>query len=256
LKSKYFNLAKRFTYSQSKKHSVSGISCQVCENKNCLIKRNLRPDLAFDISQEKRVIRCKKGQQFILEGAPVNGLFFVLNGKAKVFRTGINGKEQIVRFASNGDIIGHRGFGTEEFYSIGAEALEDTILCYFSKEILQKALINDVTFTYDLMLFYANELNKSESKVKSLSQMTVRERVVDALLYINRKFKHRNNYLDLILSRSDYADFVGTTEEQVIRVLSALKKENLIVTHGKKIGIPDVPLLQKEIDEHNFYLHS
>jgi len=249
-------LATQFAYSKSEKHSISGISCQLCDNENCLIKRNLKPNSTFDLAQQKSQIRCKKGQQFILEGAPVSGLFFLLKGKAKVFRTGINGKEQIVRFASNGDIIGHRGFGTEEFYSIGAMALEDTILCYFSKESLQRVLVKDAAFTYDFMLFYANELNKSESKVKSLSQMTVRERVVDALLYINRKFKHKNNYLDLVLSRSDYADFVGTTEEQVIRVLSSLKKENLIITHGKKIGIPDVPLLQKEIYEHNFYLHS
>lgn len=249
-------MAIQFLHSQSKKHSISGVSCQACGNESCLIKRNLKPDATFDLAQKKSEIRCKKGQQFILEGAPVSGLFFLLKGKAKVFRTGINGKEQIVRFASNGEIIGHRGFGTEEFYSIGAVALEDSILCYFSKKSLQNRLANDAKFTYDFMLFYANELNKSESKVKSLSQMTVRERVVDALLYINRKFKHKNNYLDLVLSRSDYADFVGTTEEQVIRVLSALKKEQLIVTHGKKIGILDVSILQKEIDEHNFYLHS
>lgn len=251
-----FILAIQFPSYQTKKNVASGVLCPVCTNENCLIKRNLKSDVALDLAQQKSEIRCKKGQQFILEGAPVSGLFFLLKGKAKVFRTGINAKEQIVRFASKGEIIGHRGFGTEEFYSIGAVALEDTILCYFSKENLQKALLSDAVFSYDLMLFYANELNKSESKVKSLSQMTVRERVVDALLYINRKFEHKNNYLDLVLSRSDYADFVGTTEEQVIRVLSALKKEKLIVTHGKKIGIPNVSLLQKEIDEHNFYLYS
>ena len=50
-----------------------------------------------------------------MEGAPVNGLFFILKGKVKVFRTGINGREQIVRFAKEGEIIGHRGFGTEEY---------------------------------------------------------------------------------------------------------------------------------------------
>ena len=49
---------------------------------------------------------------------------------------------------------------------------------------------------------------------------------------------------------------IQTTEEQVIRVLSALKKENLITTRGKRIGIVHVELLKKEISEHNFYLDS
>ncbi|MFL1011462.1 Crp/Fnr family transcriptional regulator [Flavisericum labens] len=240
----------------ARKRTSYDVSCGVCENHDCLIKRNLNSLDNNKHPVEKNNLRCKKGQQFIIEGAPVNGLFFVLKGKVKVFRTGINGREQIVRFAKEGEIIGHRGFGTEEYYSIGAVALEDTVLCYFSKVQLQNSLQNNPRFAYDLMLFYANELNRSESKVKSISQMTVRERVIDTLLYINRKFGNNKGFLDVSLSRREYAEYAGTTEEQVIRMFSALKKENLIITKGKKIGINDIQLLKSEISEHNFYLDS
>ena len=237
------------------KHILSA-KCRNCTNSKCLIKGHLE-DLEFsDAVEQKTTLRCKKGQQFIMEGAPVNGLFFVFKGKVKVFRTGINGREQIVRFAKDGEIIGHRGFGTEESYSIGAIALEDTVLCYFSKDILKKTLLDHPKFTYDLMLFYANELNRSESKVKSISQMTVRERVIDSLLYIHRKFGELRGFLDLPLSRKEYADYTGTSEEQVIRIFSALKKENLISVKGKKIAITDVELLKSEINNHNFFLDS
>ena len=238
------------------RNTLLGVGCEVCDNEDCLIKRNIKSLKDLKFLETKTEIRCKKGQQFIIEGAPVNGLFFILKGKVKVFRTGINGREQIVRFAKAGEIIGHRGFGTEEYYSIGAIALQDTVLCYFSKDSLQEVLLTSPLFTYDLMLFYANELNKSESKVKSLSQMTVRERVVDTLLYINRKFKQKNNYLDLVLSRKEYADFAGTTEEQVIRVFSVLKKEKLISASGKRIGLLDEKRLKEEIVEHNYFLGS
>jgi CRP-like cAMP-binding protein len=191
-----------------------------------------------------------------MEGAPVNGLFFILKGTVKVFRTGINGREQIVRFAKEGEIIGHRGFGTEEYYSIGAIALQDAVLCYFSKENLQETLLDNPKFAFDMMLFYANELNRSENKVKSISQMTVRERVIDSLLYIHRKFGDLNGFLNLPLSRREYADYAGTTEEQVIRVFSALKKENLISAKGKKIGINAIQSLKKEINDHNYFLDS
>lgn len=244
------------TQIKSKLVSSLGATCSTCENTKCLIFKNLKTLASSDFLQNKNEIFCKKGQQFVIEGAPVNGLFFILKGKVKVFRTGINGKEQIVRFAKNGEIIGHRGFGTEEYYPIGAVALEDTVLCYFSKNHLQEALRENPELTYDMMLFYANELNKSESKVKSLSQMTVRERVVDTLLYINRKFGDVKGFLNLPLSRKEYADYAGTSEEQVIRVFSVLKKEKLITTSGKKIGINNIELLRKEISEHNFFLDS
>ena len=173
-----------------------------------------------------------------------------------MFRTGINGREQIVRFAKDCEIIGHRGFGTQEYYSIGAIAIQDTELYYFSKENLQKVLLENSKFSYEMMLFYANELNNSENKIKSISQMTVRERVIDTLLYIHRKFGDLRGFLNLPLSRRDYADYAGTTEEQVIRVFSVLKKENRIQAKGKKIAITDVARLKKEINEHNYFLDS
>ncbi|PWH82179.1 transcriptional regulator [Algibacter marinivivus] len=191
-----------------------------------------------------------------MEGAPVNGLFFIKTGTVKVFRTGINGREQIVRFGKPCEIIGHRGFGTQEYYSIGAIALQNTELHYFSKEHLQDVLLTHPKFAYDMMLFYANELNRSENKVKSISQMTVRERVIDTLLYIHRKFGDLRGYINLPLSRKEYADYAGTTEEQVIRVFSALKKENLIIAKGKKISIVNVSKLKNEISEHNYFLDT
>ena len=244
------------TIVNGRKQSWADLGCADCLNENCLIKKNLGQDSVADFAAEKKLIHCKKGQQFIMEGAPVNGLFFLLKGKVKVFRTGINGREQIVRFAKDGEIIGHRGFGTEEYYPICALALEDSLLCYFSKEQLQEMLRESPGLTYDLMLFYANELNKSEAKVKNLSQMTVRERVIDSLLYIYRKFGQHKGFLKIGLSRKEYADYAGTTEEQVIRVLSALKKEGLIDTRGRKIGIPDTTRLKKEISEHHYFLDS
>jgi len=230
-------------------------ACNLCEGENCLVRKYSDVLLNNDTDQNT-VLKCKKGQQFIIEGAPVNGLFFIKKGTVKVFRTGINGREQIVRFAKDCEIIGHRGFGTQEYYSIGAIALQDTELYYFSKEYLQKILLENPSITYDMMLFYANELNRSENKVKSISQMTVRERVIDTLLYIYRKFGNLRGFLNLPLSRKEYADYAGTTEEQVIRVFSTLKKEGLITAKGKKIGINNVQNLKNEISEHNYFLDT
>jgi CRP-like cAMP-binding protein len=230
-------------------------ACHLCEGKNCLVQKYSDILLNNDAAQNT-VLKCKKGQQFIIEGAPVNGLFFIKKGTVKVFRTGINGREQIVRFAKDCEIIGHRGFGTQEYYSIGAITLQDTELYYFSKEYLQKILLENPSITYDMMLFYANELNRSENKVKSISQMTVRERVIDTLLYIHRKFGDLKGFLNLPLSRKEYADYAGTTEEQVIRVFSTLKKEGLITAKGKKIGINNVQNLKNEISEHNYFLDT
>ncbi|GAB1855938.1 Crp/Fnr family transcriptional regulator [Flavobacteriaceae bacterium MHTCC 0001] len=232
------------------------MSCVICQNENCINNKDILDAANASEEIQKSTIKCKKGQQFIMEGAPVNGLFFIKKGTVKVFRTGINGREQIVRFAKEGEIVGHRGFGTDEYYSIGAIALSDAVLCYYSKEDFKNNLLKNPDLSYKMMLFYANELNTSENKVKSISQMTVRERVIDSLLYIHRKFGNLNGFLNLPLSRREYADYAGTTEEQVIRVFSTLKKEKLIAAQGKKIGINDIQKLKREISDHNYFLDT
>ena len=232
------------------------MDCLSCNNTQCVIKKNIKQEKLQPFIHKKATLRCKKGQSFIIEGSPVNGLYFVQDGKVKVAKTGLNGKEQIVRFTGNGETGGHRGFGSGISYQINAVALETTILCSFSTDTLHEMLMDVPSLTYDLMTFYAEELNRSETKVKKFAQMTVREKVIDALLYLNRKFGRTNDLLNLQLSRKEISDFAGTTEEQVIRTLSALRKEGLIETPGKRISIKNVELLRKEISEHNYFLDS
>jgi CRP-like cAMP-binding protein len=232
-------------------------NCITCTNAKCLIKKHVHNKGMENYIEKKHTIICKKNQQFILEGAPLNGLFFIFKGKVKVTKTGIYGREQIVRFAKDGNIIGHRGFGAGNRYPVSASSLEDTVLCNFTNDVLNEMLHKIPDLTFDLMMFYAEELNKSENKVRKIAQMTVREKVIDALLYILRKFKQSpDGYLNITLSRQDIADYAGTTEEQVIRVISGLKKENFLRADGKKIGIVNDKLLKKEISEHNYYLDN
>jgi CRP/FNR family transcriptional regulator, anaerobic regulatory protein len=224
--------------------------CTSCDNTSCFIKKHLHLEKMQDFALQKNSFSCKKGQQFMIEGAPIQGLYFLHKGKVKILKTGIYGKEQIVRLAKEGDTVGFRGFGTRNRYLIGATAIEDSILCNFSNEIMQDILKSIPEFTYDMMLFYAEELNKSENKVKKIAQMNVRERVIDTLLHMYKKFGQTNNLINVHLSRKEIADFAGTTDEQVTRIFSSLKKESLINIIDKKISLLEPAKLQVELIEH------
>ena len=227
--------------------------CYTCPNENCFIKKHLHLEQMRQFILKKNSFVCKKTNQFITEGSPLQGLYFICSGKVKTVKTGINGREQIVRLTTNGDTIGFRGFGTSKRYLIGAYALEDTVLCNFSNETMLEILQKVPEFTYALMLFYADELNKSENNIRKIAHMNVRERVIDLLLYIHRKFGQIDGLIDIELSRKEIADFAGTTGEQAIRILSSLKKEMLIKTVGKRIGILAIPEWRAEIMEHKYF---
>ena len=230
--------------------------CHTCTNENCLIKKHYKNAETHPFIEKKHTINCKKSQQFILEGAPVYGIYFIYDGLVKVSQASTIERNQIIRFSTNGEIVGHRGFGIDYVYNVSASALEDTILCNFPTEEFNEMLMKNPQLMYDFMLFYADQLQKSESNSKRFSQMTVREKVISAILLIKRKFGAEDGFLKLTLSRKDIAEFAGTTEEQVIKVISQLKKENLLKAKGKKLGVDDEELLESQIPFHKHILPS
>lgn len=232
------------------------IECSTCTNDNCLIKKHIEAESIQPFLQHRTMFRCNKGQQFILEGSPVNGLYFIQDGCVKVYRQTPSQDSQIIRFSRNGEIVGHRGFGTSFLYDISATALTDSTLCHFPSEALIEMLHVTPPLMFDFMLFYADQLQKSEANAVKYGKMSVREKVLNGLLFIKRKFGQTNGWINITLSRKDIADFAGISQEQVIRTLSGLRKDGTIVLKGKKIGIPDSTIIESELSKSGYYLEG
>ncbi|WP_159519726.1 Crp/Fnr family transcriptional regulator [Sunxiuqinia indica] len=236
--------------------NLKSYSCHSCTNENCLIKKHIQTEAIQPYLKQKNTFPCNKKQQFILEGAPVSGLYFIYEGCVKVFKQTANKNSQIIRFSKNGEIVGHRGFGTNYVYDISASALTDSILCNFSTDVLIEMLHKTPPLMFDFMLFYADQLQKSEANAKRFAQMTVREKVINGLLFIMQKFGQTDGFINITLSRKDIADFAGTSTDQVIRVISALKKEGLLTAKGKKLGMPDVEKFEAQLKETQYFLEG
>lgn len=58
------------------------------------------------------------------------------------------------------------------------------------------------------------------------------------------------------LHLKNIANLAGTSQEQVIRVISALKKEGLLIAKGKKIDIPNLPKIEAELSEAGYFLEG
>ena len=231
-------------------------NCRSCTNETCLVRKNINEEAIWPYLEKKNTFACHKGQQFILEGAPVSGLYFIYRGCVKVYKQTATKDSQIIRFSKDGEIVGHRGFGTNYVYDISASAIIDSVLCNFSAEVLIEMLHKAPPLMFDFMLFYADQLQKSESNAKRFGQMSIREKVINGLLFIERKFGQTDGYINITLSRKDIADFAGTSTDQVIRVISALKKEDLLIAKGKKLGIPDVLKFEAQLRDTHYFLEG
>jgi len=205
-----------------------------------LIAEYCSPEWRDRLEQNKDVIKYAKGEYVFREGEPAKRLKIIMRGKAKVFFTYKTGREQIVRLAANGQIVGHRGFGGDHFYSVSCKTLEETAIAHVPLELFQEALIANNHFCYHFMMFFAEELRASESLLKSFTNLDVRQRMAEALIYNLKTFgydRKRKKTLSHALSRKDFSSLIGATYESVVRVLSDFDKSGVIQIVNKDIKI-------------------
>ncbi|SMD07145.1 Crp/Fnr family transcriptional regulator [Pedobacter nyackensis] len=209
-----------------------------CDLETCLMCRLVLKEWKLTIDSHRKNFIAKKGEQIFKEGDPVAGVYFVYKGNVKVHKHW-GDKELIVRFANDGKIFGHRGLGTySSVYPISATALEETTLCFIDLEFFMATLKVNHDFAFNLMLFYADELQESEKKMRNLALMSVKNRLAVALLQLKDQFGLTEaGNLNIELSKQDLAAFTGATYETVFRMTTELVNENLIALSGKQIAI-------------------
>ncbi len=196
--------------------------CKGCSSSKSSIFNTLKPDDLEYIDQNKSINVYKKGDVLYREGNRILGCYCVNSGILKIYKTGLDGKEQIIAFAQKGDITGYRSVLSNEPACTTAEVLEDASIC-FSKE-----------------------LNQANSYIKDIAQKTVRERLAEVLLMLEDNFgKDAEGFLTISLTRAELSNIVGTATESVIRLLSDLKNENIILMASKKIKILNKNELKK-----------
>ncbi len=225
------------------KDSPSCLTCSIA--KTCLF-RKLPPDELEKIEYEKTVHFYKKNNIIYREGNRINGFYCVHSGVVKLYKTGLEGKEQIIRFAKAGNIIGYRSILSGELACTTAKTIEDTVACFISGTKLIEMVNKHAPFAMELMKLTCKELGESNKYILDIAQKTVRERLAEILLLLVDGFGlDDENILQISLTREELSNMVGTATESVIRLLSEFKADKVIELKGRKIKILNLEQLQK-----------
>ncbi|MFW6249212.1 MAG: Crp/Fnr family transcriptional regulator [Bacteroidota bacterium] len=188
----------------------------------------------------------KRGTVIYEEGSRINGFYCVQKGIIKIFKTGIDGKEQIIRFAKKGDIMGFRSTLSNELACTTAKVIEDAFICYIPGDLVIDAVKSNGNFAMELLQIACQELGEANDYITDIAQKTVRERLAEVLIHLKSTFNlDEENFLKVSLTREELANIVGTATESVIRLLSEFKQDKLIELHGRKIKLLDISKLKK-----------
>lgn len=210
-----------------------------CAREDCFLCRNISSEWLEIVRLKREVISFKKGDKIFKEGDRVEGIYFILSGKVKIDMSW-GSRSYILRLASDGQILGHRGFGIDDIYPVTGIALEPTAACFIPSDLFRKLLRTNPEFLYQLAFFYAEELKRTERRMKNLAHMPVKGRVAEGILLIKEAFGvDDNGCLNYRMSRKDLAALAGTVYETVIRMLNELVADGSIMLQDRDIKVLD-----------------
>jgi CRP-like cAMP-binding protein len=188
----------------------------------------------------------KKGEIIFEEGDTVNGIFCVKDGVCKMTKLSANGKDQIVKLVTKGELLGQRSMISDEPVNLTAIALEDMQVCFIPKSDVMNLFNDNNKFSLNVMRSVCGDLKEADDHMVSLAQKNVKQRLAETLLYLETTFgTNSDGTLHIQLSREELAGMIGTATESCIRLLSEFNKLGFIALNGKKITILDKAKLKR-----------
>lgn len=180
-------------------------------------------------------LKMKKGQLLFAEGMTPHQLFYVHSGMVKVFTTGFDGKEQILKVATPGAFIGYRELLLGNRYEASAETIENSVVRYIPKEDFMDMYQENPVVRRQFCQQLCADVGELESKLLTTAYSPIPSRLADALLKLAKNGEAYTN--PIRLTRTDLAHYIATTKESVIRLISELKDKGIVEATRSQITI-------------------
>jgi CRP-like cAMP-binding protein len=183
-------------------------------------------------------LRFAPHEHLFFQGDPPTGVFQIISGTVILYKLMADGRRQIQDFSSNGDFL---ALTFAEFHDLSAEALTDVEADFIARASFDRALQDNPAFRQSIFTLIGDMLNASREQALLLGRKCAMERTATFLLFLDSRFADpETGFVDIRMSRSDMADYVGLTLETVSRMMNLLKRQGIIdLPQSNRIRISD-----------------
>ncbi|MEH6908451.1 MULTISPECIES: Crp/Fnr family transcriptional regulator [Neobacillus] len=194
----------------------------------------------------------KKQSHVFLQGDPLENVYFIYDGKIKIYKSDINGKEQIVAIAKKGEMFPHVGFFRKGDYPAYAEVLEPSTLIAIPISKFETVLIENPELCIKVFKVLGEKIVDLQNRLEEQILNNTYEQIIKLLIRLAQKHGKEQEDGTILLksefTNKDLANMIGTTRETISRTLTKMKKDELIEVDDEGNMIVDVEILMEEIN--------
>ena len=207
---------------------------------NDLIEQYCAPEWRELMNSRNTRNTYRKGEAIFKQGEVADKMYMIEQGRIKVVASYVEGRDRIVRLAADGEVLGHRGIGTNLIYTANVIALSETEVNIIPMSLFLSVLKANNLFCYHFLLYFTEEMRKLDQDMRDQMELDVPQRVAKTLLRNRDTFgfdETDKRKFAFTLSRKDIASMAGTTYESVIRTLAEFQQQGIIELVGKEIRV-------------------
>ena len=199
------------------------------------------------VANHLEVRRYKKNQVIYAEEEIPSHLLCLLEGKVKIYREGVGGRNQIMRVIKPVEYFAYRAYFAEERFVTGASAFESSTVCAIPMSIIAQLLETNNKLAMFFIKLLSIDLGLSDERTVNLTQKHIRGRLAESLIFLKETYglEEDGATISIFLSREDLANLSNMTTSNAIRTLSNFANEKLIAIDGRKITLIDEEELKK-----------
>jgi CRP/FNR family transcriptional regulator len=193
-------------------------------------------------------VRTYAAREFVIrEGEPAQGFYLMRQGKARILRTGPDGREQAFRITTTGDTFGEVPVIDRQPSPASVQTLEPSEVVLIPSDSFVRAIRSHPDVAIRVLVHVARRLRSFTELVEQISLQTVQSRLARYIYQLAREegqVRNRSIVVPRQITQQDLASIVGSVREVVSRTLKAMEEEGILTVRRTEFEVHDLDALR------------
>lgn len=205
---------------------------------NYLSQHPIQPIFSFPIHELIQVHQFERGEYIIQEGCFPTYLYYLIEGKAKIYFTHQNGKVSLINFIEPGTFIGEMELLHESYYSKGIQTATKATCFAIPVHLCKEQLLQDATFLRYLCTFLGNKATTMAAKYTQSLAFPLENRLAEFILLSadNDFYKEKHK---------EVCEYLGVSYRHLLHVFAQFIEAGYIQKQNRGYIITNPLQLQK-----------
>jgi CRP/FNR family transcriptional regulator len=187
------------------------------------------------IAVEKKI---NKAETVFSEGEDGKGFFVIIEGKVKIYKVSMEGKEQILHIFGPGQPFGEVPVFAGEKFPANAQAISKTRALFFPREAFVTLISSNPSLALNMLAIMSTKLRQFTIQIENLSLKECPARLASYLIYLASE-QGDDRMVRLNIAKGQLASVLGTIPETLSRIFAKLSSQGLIRVDGPNINLLD-----------------